>query len=73
MGASGSSGKAQSRYQRLDNELERNNQDFIEEQLQQQQQIISQQDEQLEKVGQSVGVLKQMGEQIGDELEEQAV
>ena len=37
MGASGNSGKAQSRYQRLDNELERNNQDFIEEQLQQQQ------------------------------------
>ena len=37
MGSSGGSGKAQSRYQRLDNELERNNQDFIEEQLQQQQ------------------------------------
>ncbi|XP_062515032.1 syntaxin-6-like [Corticium candelabrum] len=73
MGSSGGSGKAQSRYQRLDNELERNNQDFIEEQLQQQQQMINQQDEQLDVVGQSVGVLKQMGEQIGDELEEQAV
>eukprot|EP00118_Oscarella_pearsei_P024676 m.306573 g.306573 ORF g.306573 m.306573 type:complete len:251 (+) comp41361_c0_seq1:337-1089(+) len=67
------SGKSQSRYDKLDNELERNNQDFIEEQVQQQQAVMKEQDVQLEMVGQSVGVLKQMGEQIGNELDDQAV
>ena len=35
--------------------------------------VMKEQDEQLELVGQSVGVLKQMGEQIGNELDDQAV
>ncbi|XP_065828933.1 syntaxin-6-like [Oscarella lobularis] len=72
-GGAASASSSKGRYARLDNELERNNQDFIEDQFQQQQTVMKEQDEQLELVGQSVGVLKQMGEQIGNELDDQAV
>lgn len=53
--------------------MERNNQDFIEQQRNQQQQMIARQDEQLVKVGASVTTLKRMGEAIGDELDDQQV
>ena len=53
--------------------MERNNQDYIEQQRSQQQQMISRQDEQLVKVGASVTTLKRMGEAIGDELDDQQV
>ncbi|XP_035310195.1 syntaxin-6 isoform X1 [Cricetulus griseus] len=61
------------RYGRLDRELQLANSHFIEEQQAQQQLIVEQQDEQLELVSGSIGVLKNMSQRIGGELEEQAV
>ncbi|XP_065197854.1 syntaxin-6-like [Sycon ciliatum] len=63
--------KTKDRYTRLDNALEDDNQEFIESHQQQQQVEMERQDEQLEMVGQSVKVLRNMGEQIGGELETQ--
>uniref|UniRef100_A0A8C0XFT6 t-SNARE coiled-coil homology domain-containing protein n=1 Tax=Castor canadensis TaxID=51338 RepID=A0A8C0XFT6_CASCN len=60
-------------YRRLDRELQLANSHFIEEQQAQQQLIVEQQDEQLELVSGSIGVLKNMSQRIGGELEEQAV
>ncbi|GAB1285560.1 Syntaxin-6 [Apodemus speciosus] len=64
---------ATDRYGRLDRELQLANSHFIEEQQAQQQLIVEQQDEQLELVSGSIGVLKNMSQRIGGELEEQAV
>ncbi|KAK2084674.1 Syntaxin-6 [Saguinus oedipus] len=61
------------KHRRLDRELQRANSHFIEEQQAQQQLIVEQQDEQLELVSGSIGVLKNMSQRIGGELEEQAV
>nr|XP_019589831.1 PREDICTED: syntaxin-6 [Rhinolophus sinicus] len=61
------------KYGRLDPELQLANSHFIEEQQAQQQLIVAQQDEQLELVSGSIGVLKSMSQRIGGELEEQAV
>ncbi|XP_028407811.1 syntaxin-6-like [Dendronephthya gigantea] len=70
----GSSSKSTSnKYSRLDQEIERSNQDFIEDQSQQQQLIMESQDDQIQLVGHSVGVLKNMSQRIGDELDEQNV
>nr|KAF6316626.1 hypothetical protein mPipKuh1_016855 [Pipistrellus kuhlii] len=64
---------APDKYGRLDRELQLANSHFIEEQQAQQQLIVEQQDEQLELVSGSIGVLKNMSQRIGGELEEQAV
>ncbi|XP_060053761.1 syntaxin-6 isoform X2 [Erinaceus europaeus] len=61
------------KYSRLGRELQLANSHFIEEQQAQQQLIVQQQDEQLELVSGSIGVLKNMSQRIGGELEEQAV
>ncbi|XP_019386492.1 PREDICTED: syntaxin-6 isoform X1 [Crocodylus porosus] len=61
------------KYSRLDREQQLANSHFIEEQQAQQQLIVEQQDEQLELVSGSIGVLKNMSQRIGGELEEQAV
>lgn len=61
------------KYKRLDRELHSANTHFIEEQHAQQQLIAEQQDEQLELVSGSIGVLKNMSQRIGNELDEQAV
>ncbi|KAF7241298.1 Syntaxin-6 [Varanus komodoensis] len=61
------------KYVRLDRELQSANSHFIEDQHVQQQLIIEQQDEQLELVSGSIGVLKNMSQRIGGELDEQAV
>lgn len=61
------------KYSRLDNQLQTANSQFIEEQQTQQQLIADQQDEQLELVSGTIGVLKNMSERIGMELDEQAV
>ncbi|XP_029473618.1 syntaxin-6 isoform X2 [Rhinatrema bivittatum] len=61
------------KYTRLDQELHSANSHFIEEQQSQQQLIVEQQDEQLELVSGSIGVLKNMSQRIGTELDEQAV
>ena len=65
--------RGQSRFSKLEGELERSNQGFIEGQREQQQMYLQQQDRQLDQVGASVSTLKRMGETIGDELEDQAV
>uniref|UniRef100_A0A674JH03 t-SNARE coiled-coil homology domain-containing protein n=1 Tax=Terrapene triunguis TaxID=2587831 RepID=A0A674JH03_9SAUR len=70
-GQSWSSGS--DKYGGLDRELQLANSHFIEEQQAQQQLIVEQQDEQLELVSGSIGVLKNMSQRIGGELEEQAV
>ncbi|TKS75277.1 Syntaxin-6 [Collichthys lucidus] len=61
------------KYNRLDHQLQNANSQFIEEQQVQQQLIAEQQDEQLELVSGTIGVLKNMSERIGMELDEQAV
>ncbi|XP_072244914.1 syntaxin-6 [Leuresthes tenuis] len=61
------------KYSRLDRQLQNANSHFIEEQQVQQQLIAEKQDEQLELVSGTIGVLKNMSERIGMELDEQAV
>ncbi|XP_027025881.1 syntaxin-6 isoform X2 [Tachysurus fulvidraco] len=61
------------KYTRLDRELQSANSQFIDEQQSQQQLMAEQQDEQLELVSGTIGVLKNMSERIGQELDEQAV
>lgn len=61
------------KYSRLDRQLQNANSHFIDEQQVQQQLISEQQDEQLELVSGTIGVLKNMSERIGMELDEQAV
>ncbi|XP_069793710.1 syntaxin-6-like isoform X2 [Narcine bancroftii] len=61
------------KYSRLDQELQAVNSQFIEDQNIQQQLIVEQQDDQLELVSGSIGVLKNMSQKIGHELDEQAV
>ncbi|XP_056894649.1 syntaxin-6 [Takifugu flavidus] len=61
------------KYSRLDQHLQNANSHFLEEQQAQQQLIAGQQDEQLELVSGTIGVLKNMSERIGVELDEQAV
>uniref|UniRef100_H3B737 Syntaxin 6 n=1 Tax=Latimeria chalumnae TaxID=7897 RepID=H3B737_LATCH len=75
LGDSGSQGWGPStnKYSRLDRELQSANSHFIEDQQTQQQLIAEQQDEQLELVSGSIGVLKNMSQRIGNELDEQAV
>lgn len=57
----------------MGNELQTANSQFIEEQQTQQQLISEQQDDQLELVAGTIGVLKNMSQRIGQELDEQAV
>ncbi|KAM8873874.1 syntaxin-6 [Spinachia spinachia] len=61
------------KYGRLDRQLQNANSQFIEEQQGQQQLMAEQQDEQLELVSGTIGVLKNMSERIGMELDEQSV
>nr|XP_019962876.1 PREDICTED: syntaxin-6 [Paralichthys olivaceus] len=61
------------KYIRLDHQLQNANAQFIEGQQVQQQLISEQQDEQLELVSGTIGVLKNMSERIGMELDEQSV
>ncbi|KAM3876452.1 syntaxin-6 [Diretmus argenteus] len=61
------------KYTRLDHQLQTANTQFIEEQQTQQQLIAEQQDDQLELVSGTIGVLKNMSERIGMELDEQTV
>ncbi|KAK0065999.1 syntaxin-6 [Biomphalaria pfeifferi] len=61
----------QDKYKRLDEEMEQANQRFINDTQQQQKLLIRSQDDQLDMIGSSVGVLKNMSQQIGNELEDQ--
>jgi syntaxin 6 len=60
-------------YSALIDEPENDNQAFVADQTQRQQMIIEQQDEQLSLVADSVGILKNMSQSIGNELDEQTV
>ncbi|KAM3840276.1 syntaxin-6 isoform 2-T3 [Vipera latastei] len=73
LGESRSWSSGADKYSRLERELQSANSHFIEDQQAQQQLIIDQQDEQLELVSGSIGVLKNMSQRIGGELDEQAV
>lgn len=70
---SSSPNKSYDKYTRLDTEMERSHQSFIDDTSQHQKLIIKDQDDQLDKIGTSVGVLKNMSHQIGNELEEQNI
>lgn len=61
------------KYTRLDQEMERSNQRYIEDTSQQQQLIMRTQDDNMDLISKSVGSLKNMSQQIGNELEEQNV
>ncbi|XP_063875549.1 syntaxin-6-like isoform X2 [Scylla paramamosain] len=61
------------RYSRLVNEADSPNSEFVERTMAQQQMIMSQQDEQLDQIASSMGTLKNMSRQIGQEVDEQAV
>ncbi|PIK48482.1 putative syntaxin-6-like [Apostichopus japonicus] len=65
--------RTKGKYTRLENEMENENQRFIEDQGQQQQLIMEAQDDQMDRVADSVTVLKHMGKTIGNEFDEQAV
>ncbi|XP_072016564.1 syntaxin-6-like [Amphiura filiformis] len=65
--------RSSNKYTRLDQEIEESNQRYIDDSRQQQQLIMEAQDDELERVSGSVGVLKHMGQSIGGELDEQAV
>ncbi|XP_062308476.1 syntaxin-6 isoform X2 [Osmerus eperlanus] len=77
LGNSGSQGPVwqpeSDKYTRLDGELQTANSQFLDEQQTQQQLIAEKQDEHLELVSGTIGVLKNMSERIGMELDEQAV
>ncbi|RUS71666.1 hypothetical protein EGW08_020572 [Elysia chlorotica] len=64
-------GRPQDKYRRLDEEMEQANHRYIDDTQQQQKLLIRSQDEQLDMIGSSVGVLKNMSQQIGNELEDQ--
>ncbi|XP_044157724.1 syntaxin-6-like [Bufo gargarizans] len=61
------------KYNKLDQEIQTANTRFLDGQVTQQQMIVEQQDEELQLVSGSIGVLKNMSQRIGNELDEQAV
>ncbi|CAI9611746.1 unnamed protein product, partial [Staurois parvus] len=61
------------KFKGLDQEIQSANSQFLEGQVSQQQLIMEQQDEELNLVSGSIGVLKNMSQRIGNELDEQAV
>lgn len=71
--SNGPSRSKDNKYTRLDTEMERANQNYLDDTVQQQQLLIQSQDDQLDMIGSSVGVLKNMSHQIGNELEDQNV
>ncbi|XP_034942266.1 syntaxin-6 isoform X2 [Chelonus insularis] len=61
------------KYIKLENEVDSPSRQFLEDTLQQQNQMIRQQDDQLDMIGESIGTLKTVSRQINSELDEQAV
>lgn len=61
------------KYSKLENEVDSPSRQFLEDTLQQQGQMVRQQDEQLDLIGDSIGTLKTVSRQINSELDEQAV
>ncbi|KAK6628983.1 hypothetical protein RUM43_002800 [Polyplax serrata] len=63
----------QTKYSKLENEIDSPSRQFLDDTMLQQRRMFSEQDEQLEIIGDSVGTLKTVSRQIGNELDEQAV
>ncbi|XP_076636225.1 syntaxin-6-like isoform X2 [Colletes latitarsis] len=61
------------KYSKLENEIDSPNRQFLGDTLQQQNNMMRQQDEQLDMIGESIGSLKTVSRQINTELDEQAV
>lgn len=61
------------KYSKLENELDSPNRQFLDDTLAQQSRMFRDQDEHLEIISDSVGTLKTVSRQIGNELDEQAV
>ncbi|XP_035735557.1 syntaxin-6-like isoform X2 [Vespa mandarinia] len=61
------------KYSKLENETDSPNRQFLGDTLQQQNDMMRQQDEQLEIIGESIGTLKTVSKQINSELDEQAI
>jgi len=59
-------------YTRLHNDMESPNHNFIDSNIHQQQVLVNAQDDQLDLIQESMGTLKNMSSQIGQELEEQS-
>ena len=59
------------RFAKMEQEITAQNSQFIDTQVDQQQAIISRQDNRLAEISEDVGILGQMGRQINDELDEQ--
>lgn len=68
---SGGNGAA-GRYAKLNDNIKKENDNFIGGQEQAQSMIMKEQDQQLDEVTDTIGILKEMGRTIGDELDEQA-
>nr|KAF7438182.1 hypothetical protein H0235_000573 [Vespula pensylvanica] len=64
---------ASTKYSKLENETDSPNRQFLGDTLQQQNDMMRQQDEQLEIIGESIGTLKTVSKQINSELDEQAI
>ncbi|CAH1785434.1 unnamed protein product [Owenia fusiformis] len=65
--------RPQDKYTRLDNDISNSNSRFIEDTQQQQQMLIRSQDDQIDQMGASVTVLKNVSHHIGNELDDQAL
>lgn len=61
------------KYSKLENEMDSPNRQFLGDTLQQQNDMMRQQDEQLEIIGENIGTLKTVSKQINSELDEQAI
>lgn len=61
------------KYSKLENELDSPNRHFLDDTIAQQHRMFLDQDEQLDMISDSVGTLKTVSRQIGNELDEQAV
>eukprot|EP00041_Stephanoeca_diplocostata_P036465 m.1333534 g.1333534 ORF g.1333534 m.1333534 type:complete len:248 (-) comp24871_c0_seq8:3132-3875(-) len=64
---------AASRYEKLEDQIRKENDTFIDGQSQRQDMIMKEQDTQLTEVGETIGVLRNMGNVISDELDDQQV
>ena len=71
LGAEGGVSKGRGKYGKMENELKRSNQDYIDSTVQEQQQIMREQDQDLEKVSAGLVTLDHMAHAIGEETEDQ--
>eukprot|EP00127_Corallochytrium_limacisporum_P004710 Clim_evm64s172 gene=Clim_evmTU64s172 len=69
----GGGSRANGKYKRLEEELERDNDRYMNDQFTEQQMMYREQDQQLTHIGQSLGRMKVMGAEMGTELDHQAV